>query len=130
MVDVTHPVERAHTVTKRQGKGEASEIKAMLSGDDDFLRSAATAVIQAAPEAGMTGALAAERSERADGRLGYRGCCCSRSLVTRVSGIELWVPRDSSGLSSTELFVRYRRSERAWVAHWPGCACKACRPAR
>jgi transposase-like protein len=64
----------------------------------------------------MTEALAAERSERVDGRLGYRSGFYSRSLITRVGTIELRVPRDRSGLFSTELFERYQRSERALVS--------------
>lgn len=114
--DVTNPVERAHTMAKRQVKGEGSEVKALLSEDDDFLRSAVKAAIQAALEAEMTQALAAERSERVDGRLGYRSGWYSRSLITRVGSIELRVPRDRSGLFSTELFERYQRSERALVS--------------
>ena len=103
-------------MTRRHVKGEASEIKAILSGDGDFLRSAVKAAIQAALEAEMTEALAADRSERVDGRLGYRSGSYSRSLITRVGSIELRVPRDRSGLFSTELFERYQRSERALVS--------------
>jgi transposase-like protein len=116
MFDVTNPVERAHTMTKRHVKSEPSTLKAVLSEDDDFLRSAVKTAIQAALEAEMTEALAAERSERADGRLGYRSGSYSRSLITRVGTIELRVPRDRSGLFSTELFERYQRSERALVS--------------
>jgi putative transposase len=116
MFEVTNPVERAHTMTRRQVKGEVTELKAILSGDDDFLRSAVRTAIQAALEAEMTEALAAERSERVDGRLGYRSGSYSRSLITRVGTIELRVPRDRSGLFSTELFERYQRSERALVS--------------
>ena len=64
----------------------------------------------------MTEALTAERSERVDGRLGYRSGSYSRSLITRVGPIELRLPRDRSGLLSTELFDRYQRSERALVS--------------
>jgi putative transposase len=103
-------------MTKRQVKGEASELKAILSGDDDFLRSAVRAAIQAALEAEMTEALSAERRERVDGRLGYRSGSYSRSLITRVGTIELRVPRDRCGLFSTELFERYQRSQRALVS--------------
>ncbi|WP_428490753.1 IS256 family transposase [Rhodopila sp.] len=103
-------------MTKRQGKDEANELKAILSQDGDFLRSAVKAAIQAALGAEMTEALAAERSERVDGRLGYRSGSYSRSLITRVGSIELRVPRDRSGLFSTELFERYQRSERALVS--------------
>src|SRR5580698_1583329 len=85
MFEVTNPVERAHTMTKRQVKSEATEIKAILSGDDDFIRSAVRTAIQAALEAEMTEALAAERSERVDGRPGYRSGSYGRSLITRNS---------------------------------------------
>jgi putative transposase len=64
----------------------------------------------------MTEALSAERSERVDGRLGYRSGFYSRSLITRVGTIELRVPRDRFGLFSTELFERYQRSERVLVS--------------
>jgi putative transposase len=103
-------------MTKRQGKIEASDMKALLSADGDFLRDAVKAAVQAALEAEMTEALAAERGERADGRLGYRSGYYSRSLITRVGTIELRVPRDRAGLFSTELFERYQRSERALVS--------------
>jgi hypothetical protein len=107
-----HPVEREHTMTKRQPTSEASEIKALLSADGDFLRSVMQAAVQAALEAEMMEALAAERSERR----GYRSGSYSRSLITRVGTIELRVPRDRSGLFSTELFERYQRSEKALVS--------------
>src|SRR5271157_144570 len=103
-------------MTKRQVKGESTGLKAILSGDDDFLRNAVRAAIQTELEAELTEALAAERSERVDGRLGYRSGSYSRSLITRVGTIELRVPRDRSGLFSTELFERYQRSERALVS--------------
>ncbi len=70
-------------MTKRQVRSKASELKAILSGDDDFLRTAVRTAIQAALEAEMTEALAAERSERVDGRQGYRGGFYSRSLITQ-----------------------------------------------
>jgi hypothetical protein len=36
MFEVTHPVERTHTMTRRQGKIETADIKAVLSADGDF----------------------------------------------------------------------------------------------
>src|SRR5260370_31783107 len=104
MFEVTNPVERAHPMTRRQVKGEATELKAILSGDDDFLRTAVRAAIQSALEAEMTEALAAERSERLDGRLGYRSGFYSRSLITRVVTIELHVPSDRACLFLTQVF--------------------------
>jgi transposase-like protein len=59
--EVTNPMERAHTITKRQVKGEATEPKAILSGDDGFLRTAVRTEIQTALEAEMTEVLAAGR---------------------------------------------------------------------
>jgi putative transposase len=116
MLNVTNPLQRAHTMTKQEAKIGSGEIKALVSADGDFIRSAVRTAIQAALEAEMTEALAAERSERVDGRLGYRSGSYSRSLITRVGTIELRVPRDRSGLFSTELFERYQRSERALVS--------------
>ncbi len=96
-------------MTKREGKTVSTDIKALVSADEDFIRSSVRTAIQAALEAEMTEALAAERSERVDGRLGYRSGSYSRSLITRVGTIELRVPRDRAGLFSTELFERYQR---------------------
>jgi len=53
----------------------------------------------------------AEKSERTEGRQGYRGGHYRRSLVTRVGKIELRVPQDRAGRFSTEVFERYQRSE-------------------
>jgi putative transposase len=88
MFDVTNPVEREHTMTKRQDKSEAGAIKALLTADGDFLRSVMQSAVQAALEAEMTEALSAERSERAGERRGYRSGSYSRSLITRAGTIE------------------------------------------
>jgi len=53
----------------------------------------------------------AEKSERTEGRQGYRSGHYRRSLVTRVGKIELRVPQDRAGRFSTEVFERYQRSE-------------------
>jgi putative transposase len=116
MFEVTDPVEREHSMTKRQDKSEAGEIKALLTADGDFLRSVVQSAVQAALEAEMTEALLAERSERVGERRGYRSGSYSRSLITRAGTIELRVPRDRTGLFSTELFERYQRSEKALVS--------------
>ena len=63
----------------------------------------------------MTEALAAEKGERTDGRLGYRSGYYSRALITRVGTLELRVPQHRSGRFSTELFECYGRSEKALV---------------
>jgi putative transposase len=116
MFNVTHPLQRKHTMTGAKGKSEALDIKTLLSAEGDFLRSVVQSAVQAALEAEMADALSAEKSERAGERRGYRCGYYSRSLITRVGTIELRVPRDRSGLFSTELFERYQRSEKALVS--------------
>src|SRR3984885_6158077 len=64
----------------------------------------------------MTDALGAAKSERTEGRNGYRSGYYGRSLITRVGKLELRIPQDRTGQFSTELFERYQRSERALVA--------------
>ena len=115
MCDVTDPVEREHTMTKGQGKGEVVDIKGLLQRDADFIRTAVRSAIEAALEAEMTEALGAEKGERTEGRLGYRSGYYTRSLITRVGALELRVPQDRAGRFSTELFERYQRSEKALV---------------
>ena len=47
---------------------------------------------------------------------GYRSGYYGRTLITRVGKLDLRVQQDRSGRFSTELFERYQRSERAFVA--------------
>jgi putative transposase len=93
-----------------------AEIKALLAADGDFLKPIVRAVLQEVLEAEMTEAVGAAKGERTDGRLGYRSGYYPRSLLTRIGKIELKVPQDRQGRFSTELFERYRRSEKALVA--------------
>ena len=93
-----------------------AEIKALLAGDQDFLKPIVRAVLQEVLEAEMTDALGAAKGERTAARLGYRAGYYSRTLVTRVGKLELRVPQDREGRFSTELFERYQRSEQALVA--------------
>jgi putative transposase len=116
MFEVTDPVERDHTMTKREGKGEVVELKGLLERDADFVRSAVEALVQEALETEMTEAIGAAKGERTEGRLSYRSGYYGRSLITRVGTLELRVPQDRAGRFSTELFERYQRSEKALVA--------------
>ena len=59
-----------HTVTSRQGKSGTIDIKALLAGDEEFLRALVRTALQEVLEAEMTEALGAERGERTAGRLG------------------------------------------------------------
>src|SRR3712207_9594488 len=72
MSDVTDPVRRMHTMTKREGKPVLMDVKDLLSGDADYLRPMVQAIVQATLEAQMSEALQAERGERTGERLGYR----------------------------------------------------------
>jgi putative transposase len=60
------------TMTKRQGKSETIDVKALLAEDEGFLRALVRAALQEVLEAEMTEALGAEEGERSPGRLGYR----------------------------------------------------------
>ncbi len=116
MFDVTDPVRRMHTMTKPEGKPALIDVKALLSGDPDYLRAMVQAIVQATLEAQMSEALHAEKGERTVERLGYRSGSYERRLITRVGTLELRVPQDRKGLFSTELFERYQRSEKALVS--------------
>src|SRR5512134_1438623 len=105
-----------HTMTEKKGKAEGVDVKALLAGDDAFLRTVVRAALQEDLEAEITEAVGAAKGERTAGRLGYRSGYYGRTLITRVGKLELRVPQDRDGRFSTELFERYQRSERALVA--------------
>jgi putative transposase len=67
-------------------------------------------------EADMDEPLGAQKSERTAERLGYRSGYYTRTLVTRVGKLVLRVPQDRQGRFRTEVFERYQRSEKAFVA--------------
>lgn len=64
----------------------------------------------------MEKALQAAKSERIEGRLGYRSGYYSRSLITRIGKLELRIPQDRQRCFSTKIFERYQRSEKALVS--------------
>jgi putative transposase len=103
-------------MTERKGKPEGVDVKALLAGDEEFIRTVVQATLQEMLEAEMTEAVGAARGERTASRLGYRSGYYERTLMTRVGKLELRVPQDRAGRFSTELFARYQRSERALVA--------------
>ena len=82
MFDVTDPV-RVHTMTKGEGKVEVIDLKGLLARDEDFVRAAVEALVQAALEAEMTEAIGAAKGERSETRLWYRSGYYSRA--TRYS---------------------------------------------
>ena len=103
-------------MTERKGKAEVIDVKALVAGDEAFLRTVVRAALQEVLEAEMTEAVGAGKGERTASRLGYRSGYYARTLITRVGKLELRVPQDRDGRFSTELFERYQRSERALVA--------------
>jgi putative transposase len=102
-------------MTKREGKAEVIDIKGLLARDEDFVRAAVEALIEAALESEMTEAIGAEKGERTETRRSCRSGYYTRSLITRVGTLALRVPQDRFGRFSTELFERYQRSEKALV---------------
>jgi len=85
-------------------------------GDEDFLRGLVQRTVQQVLEAEMTSFLGAETYERNGQRRGWRNGYKPRTLKTRVGELELMVPKDRDGEFQTELFERYQRSEKAFVA--------------
>ena len=116
IVKITDPDERKHTMTEKRGKAGGIDVKAVLAGDDEFIRTVVRAALQEVLEAEMTEAVGAGKGERTANRLGYRSGYYGRTLITRVGKLELRVPQDRDGRFSTELFERYQRSEKALVA--------------
>jgi putative transposase len=102
-------------MTAGKGKAEPIDVKELLGRDQDFVRAALEALLQAALEAEMTETIGAEKGERTETRLAYRSGYYGRSLITRVGTMELRVPQDRLGRFSTELFTRDQRSEKALV---------------
>lgn len=92
------------------------EIKSVLGDQEDFLRPLVQGLMQEILENEMAEALGAHKSQRVEGRLGYRSGYYGRKLITRVGKLELRVPQDRQGHFSTTLFEQYQRSEKALVA--------------
>jgi transposase-like protein len=103
-------------MTKSEDKPTIAAIQELVAQDWDMLREIVRETMQAMLEAEMDEAIGATKSERTDGRLGYRSGYYGRTLITRVGKLELRVPQDRAGRFSTELFERYQRSEQALVA--------------
>lgn len=102
-------------MTPRKNSAGARELKELLFEDKDLLRSLMKQALEQVLEAEMSEALAAGKSERNEGRLGYRSGYYGRSLITRLGKLELRVPQDRQGRFRTEVFARYQRSEKALV---------------
>ncbi len=102
-------------MARKQDNAGKPNWKELMSEDADFLKPLMREVVQQVLEAEMEEALGAQKSERTEGRLGYRSGYYNRTLVTRVGKLELRVPQDRQGRFRTEVFERYQRSEKALV---------------
>jgi hypothetical protein len=59
MFNVTDPDEREHTMTEKKGKAGGINVKALLAGDDAFIRAVVRAALQEVLEAEMSEAVGA-----------------------------------------------------------------------
>jgi transposase-like protein len=91
-----------HTMTEKKGKSGTIDVKALLAGDEEFVRALMRTALQEVLEVEMAEALGVEKGERTPGRLGYRSGYYGRTLVTRIGKLELRVPQDRAGRFSTE----------------------------
>jgi putative transposase len=102
-------------MTRKKDSANKLDWKALMAGQEDFLRPLIQEVVEQVLEAEMDEALGAGKGERTASRLGYRSGYYGRTLVTRVGKLELRVPQDRQGRFRTEIFERYQRSEKALV---------------
>ena len=56
-------------MTKGEGKGKVIDLKGLLARNEDFVRAAVEALVQAALEAEMTEAIGAAKGERSETRI-------------------------------------------------------------
>ena len=86
------------------------------SGDGDFLRSVAEAVLQILMEADIEGVIGAGRHERSADRLNYRNGYRDRTLDTRLGSLQLRIPKLRQGSYFPPFLEPRRTSEKALVA--------------
>src|ERR671914_1775904 len=86
------------------------------SGDGDFLRSVAEAVLQMLMEADVEGLIGAGRHERTGERLNYRNGFRDRSFDTRLGSLQLRIPKLRQGSYFPPFLEPRKTSEKALVA--------------
>ena len=96
--------------------GHDEAIAKYLTDDTAFVEQVVQQAVQAVLEADMTEHLKAAKSERTADRVAYRSGYYSRKLRMKVGTIELRVPQSRDGKFNTQVFERYRRSEKAFVS--------------
>ena len=85
------------------------------SGDGDFLRSVAEAVLQILMEADVEGLIGAGRHERTAERLNYRNGYRERSLDTRLGSLQLRIPKLRQGSYFPPFLEPRKTAEKALV---------------
>ncbi len=85
------------------------------SGDGDFLRSVAEAVLQLIMEADVEGLIGAGRHERTGDRLNYRNGYRDRTLDTRLGSLQLRIPKLRQGTYFPPFLEPRKTSEKALV---------------
>ena len=85
------------------------------SGDGDFLKTVAEAVLQILMEADVEGLIGAGRHERSSDRLTYRNGYRDRTLDTRVGSLQLRIPKLRQGSYFPPFLEPRRTSEKALV---------------
>src|SRR5215204_3779337 len=86
------------------------------SGDGDFLRSVAEAVLQMLMEADVEGVIGAGRHERSAERLTWRNGYRERMLDTRLGSLQLRIPKLRQGSYFPPLLEARKTSEKALIA--------------
>src|SRR5690349_5746459 len=86
------------------------------SGDADFLRSLAEAVLQLLMEADVEGLIGAARHERSAERLNYRNGYHDRTFDTRLGSLSLRIPKLRQGSYFPSFLEPRKIAEKALVA--------------
>ena len=85
------------------------------SGDGDFLRAVAEAVLQILMEADVEGLIGAGRHERSVDRLNYRNGYRERSFDTRLGSLQLRIPKLRQGSYFPPFLAPRKTAEKALV---------------
>ena len=83
-------------MTEKKRKSRKTDVKALLAGDEEFLRALVRTARQEVLEADMTEALGAEKGERTASWMEYRSGYYCRTLITRIGKLEL---QDGTGIA-------------------------------
>jgi len=117
-------------MTGKKVKSGTIDVKALLAGDEEFLRALVRTALQEVLEAEMTEALGAEKGERTAGRLGYRSGHYGRTLITRIGNSSCGCRRTALGGSRRSCSSAINARSGRWWRPWRRCTCRVFRPAR